>query len=116
MYKYRGTIHDLDEPLTMDLPPEEYESCGTMTGYRRHLRNGQEACPDCKDAKRVQSRKEYALYRDKKPNPKVVHTDVCGTDAGYRRHQYHNTTPCRPCKEAHNEYHRNRRARMKANA
>ncbi|WP_427130390.1 hypothetical protein [Pseudarthrobacter sp. S9] len=30
--------------------PAIYESCGTPSGYRRHLRNGTESCPGCKRA------------------------------------------------------------------
>jgi len=29
---------------------EELQPCGTHASYRRHLRHGEEACPDCRRA------------------------------------------------------------------
>jgi hypothetical protein len=31
-------------------------ACGTAAGYRRHLRYGEDACRDCKDAEAVRNR------------------------------------------------------------
>lgn len=35
----------------MSVPREgELQPCGTHASYRRHLRHGEEACPDCRRA------------------------------------------------------------------
>jgi hypothetical protein len=51
-YRYRGTILDADEPIAdgrgMARGPAE---CGTRPGYVRHLREGQDPCQLCRDAK-----------------------------------------------------------------
>jgi hypothetical protein len=34
----------------MSAPSEELQPCGTHASYRRHLRNGEETCPECRQA------------------------------------------------------------------
>lgn len=45
------------EPSHGRLPPAE---CGTRSGYARHLRRGEQACRDCKDAVRDYQRSKRA--------------------------------------------------------
>jgi hypothetical protein len=49
------------ERKKMGRPPKGRTSlalagCGTAAGYRRHLRLGQQACPDCLRAERLRSK------------------------------------------------------------
>lgn len=114
-YQYSGAIHDVNDPIP-DLPPEEYPTCGTVSGYKRHRRHGQEACHACKEAKREQSRREYAAICAKKPRPRDFLPDVCGTYAGYRRHYRHGVAACPACLTAYADYMHNYRARRKVAA
>lgn len=42
----------------LELQYREARPCGTEAAYRRHLRNGEQACPDCRAA--------HATYNDER--------------------------------------------------
>jgi hypothetical protein len=77
-------------------PRRELEPCGTKAAYRRHVRNGQEICPVCAEAK---DRK----FRAPQPTLSLV-PEVrpdCGTRSGHQWHTEHHETPCPDCTAAH---------------
>lgn len=43
--------------------PQEIAPCGTVIAYKRHKRNGEDACADCKRAKRTYERERAAKAR-----------------------------------------------------
>lgn len=43
--------------------PQEIAPCGTVSAYKRHKRNGEDACEDCKRAKRTYERERAAKAR-----------------------------------------------------
>jgi len=47
---------DLPDPRRGPLP----SSCGRDSGYSRHVRAGEDACPECRDARSVAERGRYA--------------------------------------------------------
>lgn len=79
---------------------------GTVAGYKRHLRAKERACPECREACRVQS----AQRRRRKPGREL---QPCGTLAAYHRHLRRFEDPCEPCKEAKREYHRDYKSRQR---
>jgi WhiB family redox-sensing transcriptional regulator len=75
---------------------------GTDAGYRRHLRQGEYACAECRAA-HVEAGRRHA-----EPRARIAQ---CGTDAGYYRHiRITMSVPCRACKDAHAEAERVRDA------
>ncbi|PZT71412.1 hypothetical protein DNK55_32380 [Streptomyces sp. AC1-42T] len=79
---------------------------GTVAGYKRHLRAKERACPECREACRLQS----AERRQRQPRRTL---QPCGTLAAYHRHLRRFEEPCEPCKEAKREYHRDYKARQR---
>ncbi|MFJ2278733.1 hypothetical protein ACIOEZ_31815 [Streptomyces sp. NPDC087866] len=79
---------------------------GTVAGYKRHLRAQERACPECREACRLQS----ARRRQRQPGRKL---QPCGTLAAYHRHLRRFEDPCEPCKEAKRDYHRDYKARQR---
>jgi hypothetical protein len=79
---------------------------GTVAGYKRHLRAQERACPECREACRLQS----ARRRQRQPRRKL---QPCGTLAAYHRHLRRFEDPCEPCKEAKRDYHRDYKARQR---
>jgi len=113
-YVYRGAVHDLDEPVILE-PVEGFDTsrCGTVAAYKRHRKYGVPACRPCLDAKRDQSRLEYAARRGVRPAA-VFDPSACGTNAGYRRHKHHGVPVCAACKVANADYMRDYRQRRAA--
>lgn len=111
-YQYRGTVHDLDEPIILE-PDGQFDpsNCGTISAYKRHLKHGVPACQPCRDAKREQSRRDYArtrANRERKFDP-----SACGTYAGYRRHARSSVPNCAACLNAYADYMRDYREKRK---
>ncbi|MFJ4010806.1 hypothetical protein [Streptomyces sp. NPDC090026] len=79
---------------------------GTVAGYNRHLRAQERACPECREACRLQS----ARRRQRQPGRKL---QPCGTLAAYHRHLRRFENPCEPCKEAKRDYNRDYKARQR---
>ncbi|MFJ1837946.1 hypothetical protein ACIOJ9_29255 [Streptomyces sp. NPDC088175] len=79
---------------------------GTVAGYKRHLRAQERACPECREACRLQS----ARRRQRQPGREL---QPCGTLAAYHRHLRRFEDPCEPCKEAKRDYHRDYKARQR---
>lgn len=115
-YVYRGTKHDLNEPLPPTQPVEtqgpELAKCGTYAGSKRHRRAGETPCDPCKAAAA-----EYMLnWRRNHPRTtteRIAGTytpGICGTHNGYERHRRANTTPCQPCRTGHAQYSAKRKA------
>ena len=90
--------------------------CGTIYGYRVHLKNGEQSCDSCREVHNAKSR-EYKRKRKTKcvnghslanawiyPSGarlcRTCHPQVCGTPNGYRRHHRYNEHPCEACKRA----------------
>lgn len=103
-YVYKGTDHDLDEPVNARTPstpgpkPSGFlpEKCGTTAGFKQHYRYDVPVCEACKEANRAY-RRGLRKPRELKP---------CGTHAAYRRHIVEGTEPCTACNEANNAYNR----------
>ena len=103
------------------------EQCGTWGAYQRHLRRGEEPCPDCAVAGRAQARtyREASTYLGAICGHPVSKVGVdrctdcsrvqraarCGTITGYRKHKRLREPPCESCKKALAES--NQRARAK---
>ncbi len=69
--------------------------CGTDTAYRRHLKNGEKPCKNCREAYALRERvKRWAR------SFQGVDDVECGTPDGYRFHVVHNEEPCDSCHEA----------------
>lgn len=81
--------------------------CGTVTGYNKHLRNGERACPECADASRnyARARRGIVTIQALKPH---------GTHAAYMRHYSARTTPCDACVDAERKYQREAKRRRRA--
>lgn len=79
-------------------------ACGTMTGYRRHRRNGEDACPECTTAARAEWFAQDEARRQAKGAPRATRRTkaACGTRSGYMRHRRLGETACGPCKAANN--------------
>ena len=69
--------------------------CGTVGGYRRHRRNNEPPCGDCRAAKRRESRE----YRERRGAKEYLPVQ-CGTWAGYHKHWRDGTDACEECMEA----------------
>lgn len=118
-YVYHGTNHEIEpEPEhikgTPGPPPEGFNSdkCGTMPGYKQHLKHKIDACRPCRDAKAAKSAKEYATHRATRGiTVTVFNPAMCGTNKGHRRHQLHGVPACAPCLKAHAEYIKDYRAK-----
>lgn len=79
--------------------------CGTVSGYVKHKRNGEMACPACADASRDYQRKRRGIViKPLKPH---------GTYAAWSRHYAAGTTPCQPCIDAEREYQREAKKRRR---
>jgi len=96
---------------------------GTESGYRKHYRDGEKPCDDCRRAGSAATREreqrldlaEIPLTDGEwvprgpiqvwVPRPPVFDPRAkCGTPGGYYSHLRHTkTTPCEPCKAAHAE-------------
>ena len=72
--------------------------CGTHSGYKKHRKNGEEACRPCKDAAAAYARERYAL----KPPKEIKH----GTETGVTQHRRRGIPLCDPCRETRNESNR----------
>jgi hypothetical protein len=95
--------------VTRDVHPRVRTQCGTVSGYTRQRRLGEDACESCLRAKREYDRKmraERAAGRERKRRVEAV----CGTPSGYVRHYKLGEKPCEACKAAMSEYNINRRA------
>ncbi|MCL1871839.1 MAG: hypothetical protein FWF90_15695 [Promicromonosporaceae bacterium] len=75
--------------------------CGTEAAYKRHRRNGEDACEPCLEAHRL-------TY---KPKPREL--TPCGTNSAYNRHHKNGEQPCEPCRKARRDYLRERRAMLR---
>lgn len=120
-YTYRGKILDAHTPepewaptyATTTENPDTGKYCGTTTGYKQHIRDGEEACPPCKDACREYSKQYRARIRAGETIKKPYSPDRCGSYAGYRRHEKYGLKPCEPCRIAYRTYMREWRAAQK---
>src|SRR5690606_24888144 len=73
--------------------------CGTDAGYSRHLRQGEQPCAECRQARTDYERERYR----RKTGAKPWRPARCGTRSGYMRHLNMDEPPCAACKEAENE-------------
>ena len=82
--------------------------CGTEAGYRRHLRNGEKACPACLDAlKQVRRDRENRRAAGAiTARPAIA---PCGTVSAYRRHLRRGEQPDEACAAASAAYMRGHR-------
>jgi hypothetical protein len=112
-YTYKGTKKN---PPTIITPNDTRRGkrgrpiarCGTYGGYRRHYRDGEYPCTDCREAA-----KEY--MRTRRGSSRRYHsTAPCGTEAGYQRHRRLHETPCLACCDAVNQAVKERRNARKA--
>ena len=67
--------------------------CGTISGYKRHKRDGEPACAACLAASREESRRRRGNYADDTP---IDH----GTPRGYRQHRNRGIDACDECRKA----------------
>lgn len=68
-------------------------ACGTPAGYKRHARAGEPACPECRYAKRLQSRRQT---QKRKTGITCDAPEPC-SPAGYAWHVSHGGRPCPAC-------------------
>lgn len=78
--------------------------CGSVDGYRDHLRRRQTACRACRTAYATYT----AIYRLRRargiPGP-GRQLRPCGTHAAYVRHKAHGEQPCPACEAGERQYH-----------
>lgn len=82
--------------------------CGTMGGYMRHRRAGEEICEACYRAKREYDRKMRAERADGRERKRRVEA-ICGTPSGYAKHYRLGEKPCDECRKTMAEYNAQRR-------
>lgn len=59
--------------------------CGTMRGHRRHIRDGEQLDPACREARRIDQRERR--QRERKTAVRVApQLAPCGTESAYTRH------------------------------
>jgi hypothetical protein len=117
-YQYRGTLRDVDpEPTqkpTADPSPFDPSKCGSVAGWKRHLKFGNTVCPPCKEAINAYQRDYQARRRAGIVIVRGFNPDMCGTTTGYSRHKRHDVPTCSPCLAARavykNDYNAKRRA------
>lgn len=78
---------------------------GTPAGYRKHKRDGEDACPACMIASRDFSR-EARKHLPRNPQKPAE----CGTPGGYRKHLKLNEEVDRPCRQAMQDYNNKAKA------
>lgn len=83
--------------------------CGTRSGYQRHLRNGEQTCPACREANTAVQRQRTAALREP-GTPSGRQRPACGTVSGYSGHVKRHETTCEACKAAQAAYSRQRYA------
>lgn len=95
-------------PATSQAAPPAPARCGTEAGYRRHLRNGEKACPGClgalKQARRDRENRRAAGAITARPA-----IAPCGTVSAYRRHLRRGEQPDDACAAASAAYMRGHR-------
>ena len=69
--------------------------CGTYSAYQRHRRRGEEPCPACKEARRLDS-----LARRRVQGIPARPVAECGTPSGYNAHRRRGEPACNECREA----------------
>ena len=119
-YVYRGTQFDVpDAPATpaASKPTRsrgfDPDACGTMRGYKQHLRHREEACRNCKDAcaENMAERRRVAAERG---YHSAFKPEKCGTIAGHSQHRNMGSPICDKCRQANIDYCKARRDRKKA--
>lgn len=77
--------------------------CGTLSGYRRHCRNHETPCDQCRAAYNTHAKNLRRKHRAANPLPPRPPRPrpPCGTDSGYRHHIYMRETTCDQCRTAH---------------
>lgn len=128
-YRYRGTVHDLNEPIRTIYParkpPQQRKDAGTgcgvaigtPAGYKRHQKANENACDPCKEALAEYSRDYRAKIRSGERFVRKGFTpDRCGTYAGYIHHGRQDVPACKPCLKAYREYMADYRANRKQQA
>lgn len=123
-YQYRGTVRDLDEPITeahkdkpqaKPAPVFDPTKCGRYVGYKQHRQFGQDACGPCKASLAKYSRDYRARIRSgQSVVMKAFSPDACGTYAGYARHKRYELKPCAACLVAYADYMHAYRAKRRA--
>lgn len=79
--------------------------CGTANGYRRHIREGEEACEECKRASAdYTSRRKYG-----RAPLREYSSENCGTHSGYEKHRRNGERACQDCYEAERNYRKEKR-------
>lgn len=107
-YVYRGTIRDVDEPITEPFAtparaPFDPVKCGTYAGYKQHQNHKNTPCRACKDAASAYQR-DLKRRREAGLVVREFRDDKCGTLAGYSRHFRLGVPVCDPCLVARAEY------------
>ncbi len=95
-------------PATTQATPPAPARCGTEAGYRRHLRNGEKACPACLDALK-QARRDRENRRAAGAITARPAIAPCGTVSAYRRHLRRGEQPDEACSAASAAYMRGHR-------
>lgn len=95
-------------PATTQAAPPPAARCGTEAGYRRHLRNGEKACPACLDALK-QARRDRENRRAAGAITARPAIAPCGTVSAYRRHLRRGEQPDEACAAASAAYMRGHR-------
>ena len=120
-YVYRGTDLDANNPLPAPKivrPPTRPKSgptsrCGTLEGYRRHIKAKRVPCQPCRDAN-AKYNVEYTQRAKAGQITKDWSPVKCGTVAGYSAHRRHAVPLCGPCRDANADYARDRRDAKRA--
>ena len=78
--------------------------CGTYAAHNRHLRNGEDPCDDCREAKRAYNTRMTRERRHRQGVNQPRKRPRCGTYAGEQYHRRYGEDICEACREARREY------------
>jgi hypothetical protein len=77
--------------------PGARAACGTLSGYQRHCRDGENACDACR-----QANVDYKAAQNQRPitAPNKLKPITHGTMKGYKQHRYRREQACEACLKA----------------
>lgn len=96
-------------------PPTTSHLCGTRSGYRWHLGQGENGCTACLRANCERTKAWYAkkkAEREGTPRHAPRHRETCGTHAGARSHEYYHERKCEDCAQASRAFVAQSKARV----
>jgi hypothetical protein len=102
------------EPLVVKPgSPKVRAQCGTISGYIRHRRQGEEKCDACRAAWSMYNSNKNWERRKAPEDLKHRKVAECGTSSGYTAHYNRKEPPCDACRAARAVYQATRKQQKK---